>query len=109
MGHKGGHWLVHEECIVHTAVCQKAYRDEATSVGVMRCKNNVLRNNNISYFLQQKVMECGTFPGLVICIESLLCKKECIIFVTHCSKIMHYSTTCYKSKVLHYNSNALMK
>ena len=24
MEHKGGHWLVHEECIVHTAVCQKA-------------------------------------------------------------------------------------
>ena len=25
MGHKGGHWQVHEECIVCTAVCQKAY------------------------------------------------------------------------------------
>ena len=24
MGHKGGHWYVHEECIVHTAVGQKA-------------------------------------------------------------------------------------
>jgi len=23
--HKGGHWLVHEECIVHTVVCQKAH------------------------------------------------------------------------------------
>jgi len=23
MKHKGGHWLVLEECIVHTAVCQK--------------------------------------------------------------------------------------
>jgi len=23
MGHKRRHWLVHEECIVHTAVCQK--------------------------------------------------------------------------------------
>jgi len=25
MGHKGGHWLVHEECIVCTAMCQKAH------------------------------------------------------------------------------------
>jgi len=25
MEHKGGHWLVHEEFIVHTAVYQKAY------------------------------------------------------------------------------------
>ena len=24
MGHKEGHWQVHEECIVRTAVCQKA-------------------------------------------------------------------------------------
>ena len=24
MEHKGGHWLVHEECIVRTAVCQKS-------------------------------------------------------------------------------------
>jgi len=23
MGHKGGQWLVHEECIVHTTMCQK--------------------------------------------------------------------------------------
>ena len=23
MGHKGGHWQVHEECTVRTAVCQK--------------------------------------------------------------------------------------
>ena len=25
MEHKGGHWLVHEECIVCTVVCQKAH------------------------------------------------------------------------------------
>ena len=25
MEHKGGHWLVHEECIVRTAVCQNAH------------------------------------------------------------------------------------
>jgi len=24
MGHKGGHWLLHEECVVRTLVCQKA-------------------------------------------------------------------------------------
>ena len=24
MGYKGGHWYVHDECIVHTAVCQTA-------------------------------------------------------------------------------------
>ena len=23
MGHKGGHWYVHEECILRTAVCQR--------------------------------------------------------------------------------------
>ena len=25
MGHKGGYWQVHEECIVLTAVCQKVH------------------------------------------------------------------------------------
>jgi len=27
MEHKWGHWLVHEECIVHTAVCQRHHSD----------------------------------------------------------------------------------
>ena len=30
MEHKGGHWLVHEECIVHTAVYQKALKQHRT-------------------------------------------------------------------------------
>ena len=25
--HKGGHWYIHEECIIHTALCQKAGKD----------------------------------------------------------------------------------
>jgi len=27
---QGGHWLVHEECIVRTAVCRKAHVDLGT-------------------------------------------------------------------------------
>jgi len=48
MGHKGRYWLVHEECIVHTAVCQKAH------LGTKRCQT--VKKNQAHSLSRYRVM-----------------------------------------------------